>query len=99
MGAILGQQQPARQPLLGFMDAVADRPSECRLLLEGWASRYMMLEDGRRQIIALHISGDFLDLHSFPLEQMDHSIGLSPPARLPSSPIRPCGRSLTAIRT
>ncbi len=52
-----------------------DRPSECKLLLEGWASRYVTLEDGRRQIVAIQISGDFVDLHSFPLKKMDHSIG------------------------
>jgi len=52
-----------------------DRPSESKLLLEGWASRYMTLENGRRQIIAIQTSGDFVDLHSFPLKKMDHSIG------------------------
>jgi CRP-like cAMP-binding protein len=52
-----------------------DRPSECKLLLEGWASRYMVLEDGRRQIVAIHIAGDFVNLQSFPLKKMDHSVG------------------------
>jgi CRP-like cAMP-binding protein len=59
-----------------------DRPSECKLLLEGWASRYMMLEDGRRQIIAIHIAGDFVDLHSFPLKKMDHSIATLTPCKI-----------------
>jgi CRP-like cAMP-binding protein len=52
-----------------------DCPSECRLLLDGWASRYTILEDGRRQILAVHIAGDFVDLHGFPLMKIDHSIG------------------------
>lgn len=52
-----------------------DRPTNSTLLLEGWASRYVTLADGRRQILALHISGDFVDLHSFPLKLMDHSVG------------------------
>jgi CRP-like cAMP-binding protein len=52
-----------------------DSPSECKLLLDGWASRYTVLEDGRRQILAVHIAGDFVDLHSFPLTKIDHSIG------------------------
>ncbi len=52
-----------------------DPPSECRLLLDGWASRYTVVEDGRRQILAIHVAGDFVDLHSFPMNRMDHSIG------------------------
>jgi len=44
------------------------------LLLEGWAARYKTLSDGRRQITAFHIPGDFVDLHSFPLKKMDHSV-------------------------
>jgi CRP-like cAMP-binding protein len=56
-----------------------DRPSECRLLLEGWTTRYLMLKDGRRQIVGLHIPGDLVDLHSFPLKKMDHSIGTLTP--------------------
>jgi CRP-like cAMP-binding protein len=51
-----------------------DRPTHSTLLLEGWAHRYMLLPSGRRQILALHIGGDFLDLHSFPLKVMDHSV-------------------------
>jgi CRP-like cAMP-binding protein len=59
-----------------------DRPSECNLLLEGWASRYMTMKDGRRQIVAIHVSGDFIDLHSFPLKLMDHSIATLTPCKV-----------------
>jgi CRP-like cAMP-binding protein len=52
-----------------------DAPTECRLLLDGWVSRYIVLEDGRRQILAIQVAGDFVDLHGFPLNRMDHSIG------------------------
>jgi hypothetical protein len=51
-----------------------DRPSHSTLLLEGGANRYLLLPSGRRQILALHIAGHFLDLHSFPLKIMDHSV-------------------------
>jgi len=44
------------------------------LLLDGIAARYKVLEDGRRQITALHVAGDFVDLHAFPLKTMDHGI-------------------------
>jgi CRP-like cAMP-binding protein len=51
-----------------------DRPTVSSLLVSGWACRYNTLADGRRQILALHISGDFVDLHSFPMKRMDHSV-------------------------
>jgi len=44
------------------------------LLLEGWAARYKTLRDGRRQITAFHVPGDFIDLHSFVLKRMDHGV-------------------------
>ena len=51
-----------------------DRPSYSTLILEGWAARCTILDDGRRQITALHIPGDFVDLHSFLLKVMDHGV-------------------------
>lgn len=44
------------------------------ILLDGWAGRVKTLADGQRSIIALHISGDFIDLHSLLLKPMDHTI-------------------------
>jgi CRP-like cAMP-binding protein len=57
-------------------DIVADGqiPSSSTLLISGLASRYTMVADGGRQITALHLAGDFVDLHSFPLRKMDHSV-------------------------
>ena len=52
-----------------------DRPPECGLILDGFACRYKLLSAGRRQIMAFHIVGDICDLHSFLLDEMDHSIG------------------------
>lgn len=52
-----------------------DLVEECKLIIEGWACRYGTLPDGRRQIMALHMGGDFVDLQSFPLKRMDHSVG------------------------
>jgi CRP-like cAMP-binding protein len=51
-----------------------DRPSNCNLLLEGIVCRYVILEDGRRQIMSFHTPGDIFDAHSFLLDEMDHSI-------------------------
>jgi CRP-like cAMP-binding protein len=44
------------------------------LILEGWASRNKQLQDGRQQITAFQIVGDFVDLHSFLLKPMDHTV-------------------------
>jgi CRP-like cAMP-binding protein len=41
-----------------------ERPSEGTFLLEGFAARYKLLRNDRHQITALHIPGDFVDLHS-----------------------------------
>jgi CRP-like cAMP-binding protein len=52
-----------------------DRTGGVKLLLDGFACRYKMLEDGRRQIVAYFVPGDLCDLRVFILKRMDHSIG------------------------
>lgn len=44
------------------------------LLVEGIMGRYKDMRDGQRQITALHISGDFPDLHGFLLKRLDHDL-------------------------
>jgi CRP-like cAMP-binding protein len=51
-----------------------DMPSDSCLLMDGWAARYKVTAEGKRQIMAVHISGDFVDLHSLLLKPMDHSV-------------------------
>lgn len=51
------------------------------LLLDGFAIRYNLVEDGRRQITAIHVNGDFVDLHCFLLKPMDHSVAALTPCR------------------
>jgi CRP-like cAMP-binding protein len=51
-----------------------DRPKSSVLVLEGVAGRCQYLADGKRMISALHISGDYVDLHSLLLDQMDHDV-------------------------
>lgn len=41
-------------------------------LIEGFICRYMDTNDGKRQLVALQIPGDFFDLHAFPLTYLDH---------------------------
>jgi CRP-like cAMP-binding protein len=52
-----------------------ERTGGVKLLLEGFACRYKVLEDGRRQIVAYFVPGDLCDLRVFILKRMDHSIG------------------------
>lgn len=54
--------------------AQGSRPTSSTLLVDGFAARYVLLKDGRRQITAVHVPGDFVDLHSFLLKTMDHGI-------------------------
>lgn len=56
-----------------------DRPDHVNLVLSGWACRYKMLEDGRRQILAFFLPGDLCDLHVYILREMDHSIAALTP--------------------
>src|SRR3546814_7260214 len=44
--------------------------------------RYKELNDVQRQILELHLSGDFVDLHSFPLKRLEHNIGSLTPVRI-----------------
>ncbi len=58
------------------------RPTESCLLLDGIAVRSDLLNDGRRQISAIHVVGDFLDLHGLLLRVMDHSVTALTPCRV-----------------
>jgi CRP-like cAMP-binding protein len=51
-----------------------DTPAECCLVLEGMVFRYLMLDDGRRQIMGFYIPGDIPDLQSLHITTMDHSV-------------------------
>ena len=52
-----------------------DASKDVRLVLEGFACRYKLLKNGKRQIVAYLVPGDFCDLNVFILKEMDHSIG------------------------
>lgn len=51
------------------------RPVHSMLVADGFTCRYRLLSGGERQLTAIHLPGDFVDLHSFLLKQMDHSVG------------------------
>jgi CRP-like cAMP-binding protein len=56
-----------------------DAPRHVYLVVRGWACRYKMLEDGRRQIMSFFLPGDLCDLNVFVLREMDHSVGALTP--------------------
>ena len=60
------------------------RTGGVNLVLEGFAARYKMLEDGRRQLLSYFVPGDFCDLRVFVLERMDHSIMTIAPSLMAS---------------
>ena len=49
-------------------------PEHCALLLSGFAYRYKITGDGARQIISLHVAGEFVDLQNGFLLVSDHGV-------------------------
>lgn len=77
-----------RQSVASQCDIVSegDPPRVIHVIRKGWACRYKMLEDGRRQIIGFFLPGDICDLNIFVLKRMDHSIrALTPVQYVPLS--------------
>jgi CRP-like cAMP-binding protein len=63
-----------------------DKPRQVNVILEGYACRYKVLEDGRRSIAAFLMPGDVCDLRMFILKQMDHSIATITSAKVAEVP-------------
>jgi len=53
----------------------------CSLLVEGVAARYKLMSNGRRQITALHVPGDFVDLASQFVRSRDYEVVALSPCR------------------
>jgi CRP-like cAMP-binding protein len=51
-----------------------DPPEQCALLLSGFAYCHKVTGDGGRQIISVHMPGEFLDLQNSFLEVADHNV-------------------------
>lgn len=49
-------------------------PKESCLMIEGFSARAHVIEQGQRQLTAVHVPGDFVDLHSLLLKVMDHGV-------------------------
>jgi len=44
------------------------------LLISGLLGRAFYMAEGKRQIVAMHLPGDFVDLHSLLLKRLDHDV-------------------------
>ncbi|MBV1690332.1 Crp/Fnr family transcriptional regulator [Novosphingobium sp. G106] len=51
-----------------------ERLTHSTMLIEGFLCRYMDDRRGLRQLVAIHVPGDFVDLHGYPLGTLDHDI-------------------------
>jgi len=51
-----------------------DRLEQSTLLIDGIMSRFLDDKRGLRQLVAVHMPGDFVDLHAFPLKVLDHDV-------------------------
>lgn len=78
--------EPERQALAGlpwrqqsFQDGAeiipeGHRPTESCVLLRGFTANVRYLANGDRQLTAIHVPGDFFDLHGLFLKVLDHGV-------------------------
>jgi CRP-like cAMP-binding protein len=58
----------------GYMVREGEVTEVCILLLSGFAYRHKITGDGQRQILSVHMPGEFLDLHNCLLGLADHNV-------------------------
>lgn len=57
-----------------YLAREGDRPPGATLILSGLAIRHKVTVEGARQILSLHVPGDFVDLGSTMLKVADHNV-------------------------
>jgi CRP-like cAMP-binding protein len=68
----------ARQQVMRRGDLV----SSSAMLIEGFVGRYLDDREGYRQLVSMHVPGDFVDLHGFPMKRLDHDIATLGPCKV-----------------
>ena len=58
----------------GYLVREGEPPEMCALLLTGFAYRHKVTGEGERQIMSVHMPGEFLDLQNSLLEVADHNV-------------------------
>jgi len=66
---------PARTTIV----QAGEKLHQSTLLVEGLMCRYIDDHEGRRQLVAFHVPGDFVDLHGYPLKFLDHDVATLTP--------------------
>jgi CRP-like cAMP-binding protein len=66
-------QQRTMEPA-AYMVREGEQVENCILLLTGFAFRHKVTGDGQRQIMAIHMPGEFLDLQNSLLGLADHNV-------------------------
>jgi CRP-like cAMP-binding protein len=51
-----------------------DRPGFSTFLVSGFCARFSLTPNGGRQLTEINVAGDFIDLHSLLMRQMDHGV-------------------------
>lgn len=63
-----------RLPTHAYLVREGDRPKTAKLVIDGLAYRHKITIEGARQIISVHIPGDFVDLEGSLLDIADHNV-------------------------
>jgi CRP-like cAMP-binding protein len=73
--AVLAMPHSVRDYQAGqYLLREGDRPRYCSFMLSGYTYRHKFVGDGGRQIVSIHIEGDFIDLQNMLLDLADHNI-------------------------
>lgn len=70
----------------GYLVREGDVPTHCTILVKGFAYRQKVTGDGSRQILAICIPGDPVDLQNMFLDISDHSVQLLTQAKVADVP-------------
>ena len=73
--AILDLQFTTRKVEPGsFLIREGDEPTHCCFIASGFSYRHKLTGEGQRQIMAIHMRGDMVDLHNIFLDVSDHNV-------------------------
>lgn len=72
------------------------RVRHATLLVDGMVSRYIDDRHGMRQLVGIHVPGDFVDLQAYALRRLDHNVGTLTPVTIAILPYPALDRLLEA---
>lgn len=61
-------------PAHSYMVREGERVTSAKLIVDGLAYRHKVTAEGARQIVSLHIAGEFIDLEGILLPRSDHNV-------------------------